>query len=78
MIGSSASAVDISVEIAQVAKSVHIASRSVEGGMLEKLSDDAANNMFLHPMVKVLISGTWLSKGCPRRELFDPDVGDGY
>lgn len=62
MIGSAASAVDISMDIAQVAKAVHIASRSVEAGILEKLSGNAVDNMWLHPMVKVLISGTWLSK----------------
>ena len=62
LIGSAASAVDISIDIAQVAKEIHIASRSVEGGMLQKLCGDHIDNMWLHPMVKSLIFGTWLSK----------------
>lgn len=62
MIGSASSAVDISMDIAQVAKEVHIASRSLEDGMLHKICGNHIDNMWLHPMVKLLISAIWLSK----------------
>eukprot|EP00261_Vitis_vinifera_P014134 XP_003631439.2 PREDICTED: flavin-containing monooxygenase FMO GS-OX-like 3 [Vitis vinifera] len=52
LIGGAASAVDISMDIAQVAKAVHIASRSVEAGILKKLSGNAIDNMWLHPMIE--------------------------
>lgn len=51
LIGSAASADDISRDIAQVAKEVHIASRSVQNSMSRK--QPAHDNMWLHPMVKV-------------------------
>uniref|UniRef100_A0A5B7C4S6 Flavin-containing monooxygenase n=1 Tax=Davidia involucrata TaxID=16924 RepID=A0A5B7C4S6_DAVIN len=50
LIGSSASAVDISRDIAAVAKEVHIASRSVKDGTLGKLP--GYNNMWLHSMIE--------------------------
>ncbi|KAF7828393.1 flavin-containing monooxygenase FMO GS-OX-like 4 [Senna tora] len=49
LIGSSASAVDISVEIAGVAKEVHIAARSVEDDKLGKLPGN--ENIWLHSMI---------------------------
>jgi len=55
LIGSSASAVDISRDIAGVAKEVHVAARSVED---EKSGDQSGyDNMWLHPMVIVLTPG---------------------
>lgn len=51
MIGSAASAVDISRDIARVAKEVHVASRSIANEAIEK--QPGYDNMWLHPMVKV-------------------------
>lgn len=51
MIGSSASAVDISQEIADVAKEVHIAARTFVDGTFGKQA--GYDNMWLHPMVKI-------------------------
>lgn len=53
MIGSSASAVDISRDIAGVAKEVHVASRSVADETYEKLTGHA--NLWLHSMVKAML-----------------------
>ncbi|KAF8412409.1 hypothetical protein HHK36_000373 [Tetracentron sinense] len=50
LIGSSASAVDISRDIARVAKEVHIASRSVTDGTMGK--QPGYNNMWLHSMIE--------------------------
>ncbi|KAH7862146.1 hypothetical protein Vadar_000721 [Vaccinium darrowii] len=50
LIGSSASAVDICRDIAGVAKEVHIASRSVTDGTIEKLPGH--DNMWLHSMIE--------------------------
>ncbi|RXH97316.1 hypothetical protein DVH24_035984 [Malus domestica] len=50
LIGSSASAVDISREIAGVAKEVHIASRSVADETLQK--QPGYDNMWLHSMIE--------------------------
>ncbi|GMP95878.1 hypothetical protein CsSME_00044757 [Camellia sinensis var. sinensis] len=50
LIGSAASAVDISRDIAGVAKQVHIASRSVTDGTIGKLP--GYNNMWLHSMIE--------------------------
>ncbi|KAL6177103.1 hypothetical protein ACLB2K_048629 [Fragaria x ananassa] len=50
LIGSSASAVDISRDMAGVAKEVHIASRSLPDETFEKMSGH--DNMWLHSMVK--------------------------
>ena len=52
LIGSSASAVDISRDIAGAAKEVHVASRSKPAGSYGK--QPAYDNMWLHPMVKAL------------------------
>ncbi|GAB2274134.1 hypothetical protein Dimus_008906 [Dionaea muscipula] len=49
LIGSSESAVDISREIATVAKEVHVAARSMPEGSFGKLPGH--HNMWLHPMV---------------------------
>nr|DAD47834.1 TPA_asm: hypothetical protein HUJ06_017771 [Nelumbo nucifera] len=49
LIGSSASAVDISMDIAVVAKEVHISSRSATPGEIGKLA--GYDNMWLHSMV---------------------------
>lgn len=53
VIGSSASAEDISREIAKVAKEVHIASRSFQKGSPAKLQ--GYENVWLHPMVNLLV-----------------------
>lgn len=58
LIGSGPSALDISIDIAQVAKEVHVASRSVEAEVLRK--QFGYHHIQLHPMVKVLIPGIWL------------------
>ncbi|PQQ04781.1 flavin-containing monooxygenase FMO GS-OX-like 4 [Prunus yedoensis var. nudiflora] len=50
LIGSATSAIDISRDIAGVAKEVHIASRSVADETIEK--QPGYNNMWLHSMVK--------------------------
>ncbi|KAI3409657.1 Flavin-containing monooxygenase, partial [Psidium guajava] len=50
LIGSAASAVDISRDIAKVAKEVHVASRSYEGETLGIQPD--YNNLWLHPMIE--------------------------
>lgn len=50
LIGSSASAVDISRDIAGVAKEVHIAARTIVDGTFGKQA--GYDNMWLHPMVK--------------------------
>ncbi|KAL6979718.1 Flavin-containing monooxygenase FMO GS-OX5 [Sarracenia purpurea var. burkii] len=50
VIGSSASAVDISRDIAGVAKEVHIASRSVTDGTIGKLP--GYDNMWIHPIIE--------------------------
>ncbi|XP_021901815.1 flavin-containing monooxygenase FMO GS-OX-like 4 [Carica papaya] len=50
LIGSSASAVDISRDIAGVAKEVHVASRSVADETYEKLTGHA--NLWLHSMIE--------------------------
>ncbi|XP_042950511.1 flavin-containing monooxygenase FMO GS-OX-like 4 isoform X2 [Carya illinoinensis] len=50
LIGSSASAIDISREIAGVAKEVHIAARTVRDGTFGK--QHGYDNMWLHPMVE--------------------------
>ncbi|XP_062026116.1 flavin-containing monooxygenase FMO GS-OX-like 4 [Rosa rugosa] len=52
LIGSSASAVDISRDIAGVAKEVHIASRSLPDETFEKMP--GYDNMWLHSMIKSL------------------------
>lgn len=52
VIRSGSSALDISMEIAQVAKEVHIASRSPKVGVLGNLS--SCHNLKLHHMTKVL------------------------
>lgn len=49
MIGSAASAVDISRDIAGVAKEVHVASRSVGDGSIGK--QPGYDNLWLHSMV---------------------------
>lgn len=49
LIGSAASAVDISIDIASVAKEVHIASRSAREETLGK--QPGFKNMWLHSMV---------------------------
>ena len=55
LIGSSASAVDISRDVAGVAKEVHVAARSVA----DETSGEQSGyyNMWLHPMVIVLTLG---------------------
>jgi len=53
LIGSSMSAADLSIEIAEVAREVHIASRSVADETYEK--QPGHDNLWLHSMVKVLI-----------------------
>lgn len=55
VIGSSASAVDISRDIARSAKEVHIANRSETEQISRK--QPGYDNMWLHSMVKALISG---------------------
>ena len=60
LIGSGSSALDMSLEIAQVANEVHIASRSSKVGVLGNLS--SYDNLKLHLMTKVIISGIWLSR----------------
>lgn len=50
LIGNAASAVDISRDIAQVAKQVHIATRSNANGTFGKLPGH--DNMWLHPMIE--------------------------
>ena len=55
MIGSSASAVDISRDIAGVANEVHVAARSVADETSGEQS--GYDNMWLHPMVIVLTPG---------------------
>lgn len=55
MIGSAASAVDISRDIAGVAKEVHIACRSVADETVEK--HPGYDNLWLHSMVKQLTHG---------------------
>ena len=60
LIGVGSSALDISMDIAQVAKEVHIASRSAKVGVLGNVS--GYDNLKLHPMVEVRISGIWLCK----------------
>lgn len=57
LIGSASSADDISREISEVAKEVHIASRSVKNELLGKLSGEY-ENIWLHSMVKLLVQ--WL------------------
>lgn len=60
LIGSAASAVDISLEIAGVAREVHIAARSVGDDKLGKLL--GFENMWLHSMVKLVIYGeNWMA-----------------
>ncbi|KAL0395321.1 UNVERIFIED_CONTAM: Flavin-containing monooxygenase FMO GS-OX-like 4 [Sesamum latifolium] len=54
VIGSAASADDISRDISIVAKEVHITSRSIENGRLGKLSGH--DNIWLHSMVKLINS----------------------
>lgn len=51
LIGSSASAMDISLEIGGIAKEVHIASRSVADDTCEKQA--GCDNIWLHSMVRV-------------------------
>lgn len=53
LIGSSASAVDISCEIAELAKEVHIASRSAKKVVLGLAQ--GYGNIWLHPMVNLLL-----------------------
>lgn len=53
LIGNAASAHDISREISEVAKEVHIASRSAQAVDLGKLV--GYNNIWLHSVVKLLI-----------------------
>lgn len=52
MIGGSVSAIDISQDIAGIAREVHIASRSVPDETMEK--KPGYDNMWLHSMVKEL------------------------
>ncbi|OWM88390.1 hypothetical protein CDL15_Pgr003802 [Punica granatum] len=52
LIGSSASAVDISRDIAPVAKGVHVAVRSSEGENLGK--QPSFSNVWLHPVIKLV------------------------
>ena len=54
LIGSSSSAVDISRDIAGVAKEVHVASRSVTDGTIGKVP--GYDNMWMHSMVKALVA----------------------
>lgn len=56
LIGSSASAVDISRDIAGVAKEVHVAARSVADETTSG-KQSGYDNMWLHPMVIVLTPG---------------------
>lgn len=49
MIGSSASGIDISRDIAKVAKEVHVSSRSTSTETYEKLP--GYDNLWLHPTV---------------------------
>lgn len=58
LIGGAASATDISREIAEVAKEVHISSRSATSGVPMKLP--GYNNIWLHNMVKWLKSCTFI------------------
>ncbi|KAH8521731.1 hypothetical protein H0E87_002691 [Populus deltoides] len=51
LIGSSASAIDLSLEIGGIAKEVHIASRSVANDTYEKRAE--CDNIWLHSMVRV-------------------------
>lgn len=51
LIGSSASAIDLSLEIGGIAKEVHIASRSVADDTYEKRAE--CDNIWLHSMVRV-------------------------
>lgn len=55
LIGSSASSVDLSREIAEVAKEVHVTSRSVSDETYQE--QPGFDNMWLHSMVKEL---TWI------------------
>lgn len=55
MIGSAFSAIDISRDIARVAKEVHIASRSVADETNEKLP--RYDNLWLHSMVREFTHG---------------------
>lgn len=54
LIGSAASATDISREIAEVAKEVHISSRSATSGVPLKLP--SYDNVWQHSMVKLYIT----------------------
>ena len=58
VIGSSASAVDISRDISQFAKEVHVASRGEVGGTVKQPGYD---NFWLHPMVVNMIYSELLS-----------------
>ena len=51
LIGVGSSDLDIFMDIAQVAKEVHIASRSAKVGVLGNMS--SYDNLKLHPMVKI-------------------------
>jgi cation diffusion facilitator CzcD-associated flavoprotein CzcO len=60
LIGSSASGVDISRDIATAAKEVHIAARTFVDGTLGKQA--GYDNLWLHPMVKILSNGdNWVA-----------------
>nr|XP_023886234.1 flavin-containing monooxygenase FMO GS-OX-like 4 isoform X2 [Quercus suber] len=65
LIGNSVSALDISWEVAGVAKEIHIAARTVIDGTFGK--QPAYDNMWLHPMVEY---NNWLASqcGCPAFE----------
>lgn len=57
LIGGGSSALDISMEIAHVAKEVHVASRSTKVGALGNLS--GYDNLKLHSTVKVIKPRLW-------------------
>lgn len=60
VIGGAASAVDISRDIATVAKEVHIADRSIEEDKLGQVPGH--DNMWLHSTVKLIIHGDgWMA-----------------
>ena len=69
LIGNAFSADDISRDIAQVAKEVHVASRSVDDRMLGK--QPGYDNMWLHSRVKVFSLWYKAIYRIPSRELFD-------
>ncbi|KAK6935202.1 Flavin monooxygenase-like [Dillenia turbinata] len=76
LIGSSASAVDISGDIAGVAKEVHVASRSVADQTLGK--QPGYENIWLHSMVKALITVAFQDGSVVRAEVIMNCTGYKY